>query len=79
MPPSMTWRTPTRRHSLVTPIDWKPVAAQLPIPSIRRRHSLVTPIDWKHEHRARPGAGQDASRHSLVTPIDWKPEPSVRG
>ena len=38
-----------RRHSLVTPIDWKPVVFPDHNPQlfILRRHSLVTPIDWK--------------------------------
>ncbi len=37
-----------RRHSLVTPIDWKhPTARRIFRWEGRSRHSLVTPIDWK--------------------------------
>ena len=37
------------RHSLVTPIDWKPLRSVLrEAPNVLQgRHSLVTPIDWK--------------------------------
>ena len=38
------------RHSLVTPIDWKPGRPSTALANFRRalgRHSLVTPIDWK--------------------------------
>ncbi len=37
------------RHSLVTPIDWKPLLVTNDIiqQQTASRHSLVTPIDWK--------------------------------
>ncbi len=62
------------RHSLVTPIDWKPEpSCGLAVRLVGCRHSLVTPIDWKRRScgNADPLALK-RSRHSLVTPIDWK-------
>ncbi len=36
------------RHSLVTPIDWKPEGEKAADAAAKLcRHSLVTPIDWK--------------------------------
>ena len=61
-----------RRHSLVTPIDWK-LNTLIPVTFIfYSRHSLVTPIDWKPLDLARQHDRAMKGRHSLVTPIDWK-------
>ena len=45
---------PSRRQSLVSPIDWKPRSSDAPtICAFSSRHSLVTPIDWKLEDDVR--------------------------
>ncbi len=60
-------------HSLVTPIDWKPLPYCVACVSMHSasHHSLVTPIDWKPflKTNTAPDPGR---HHSLVTPIDWK-------
>ncbi len=62
-----------RRHSLVTPIDWKQACLRVWLAGEKpRRHSLVTPIDWKHGGSSTTADWLDGGRHSLVTPIDWK-------
>ena len=71
---------PSRRQSLVSPIDWKPRSSDAPtICAFSSRHSLVTPIDWKpckpSFTSVRPS---NRGRQSLVTPIDWKLEDDVR-
>ena len=62
-----------RRHSLVTPIDWKrPWVKVTKKVDKASRQSLVTPIDWKP---VKPPEAVDVGlggRQSLVTPIDWK-------
>ncbi len=59
-------------HSLVTPIDWKPVdRVDCELFDISSHHSLVTPVDWKRAIGERVERF-NPSHHSLVTPIDWK-------
>ena len=60
-------------HSLVTPIDWKPLALEAESDLSHSSHySLVTPIDWKPLSKWVVGTIHVRSHHSLVTPIDWK-------
>ena len=67
------------RQSLVTPIDWKPMAIQYGRDCVLfGRQSLVTPIDWKPYSSPDPDPDPDLSRQSLVTPIDWKPSPPTK-
>ncbi len=64
---------PDSHHSLVTPIEWKPMNGDLSDEhTIDCHHSLVTPIEWKLNRGGCNSHRKGGGHHSLVTPIDWK-------